>query len=103
MKCFDQFKFAQKLENTILEKGYSVKDVADYLDVSTQAVYGWIDGRKMAKIDNLIPLADLIDVKLDDLIPSYETEWKGTSLNGRNIAEKHIQNRKKDCNKEKLL
>lgn len=34
MKRFDQFHFAENLARVIDDKGYSVKDVADYLDVS---------------------------------------------------------------------
>ena len=93
MKRFDQFQFAERLERAIAEKGYSVKDVADYLDVSVQAVYGWMDGCKVPKLDNLIPLADLIGLRLDEMLPSYEAEWEGASLNGRAIEQRHLEER----------
>lgn len=93
MKRFDQFHFAENLARVIDDKGYSVKDVADYLDVSVQAVYGWLYGTRMPKIDNLIPLADLIDRSLDDLLPSYEAEWDGASINGKTIEQRHLEER----------
>ncbi len=94
MRRFDQFHFAERLATAMAKKGYSVKDIADYLDVSVQAVYGWLDGTRIPKIDNLIPLADLIDRTLDELIPTYEKEWDGASINGKAIEQRHLEERK---------
>ena len=93
MKKLNQFRFAECLTKAIREKGYTVKDVADYLNISVQAVYGWIYGTKMPKIDNLVPLADLVDKRLDELIPTCESEWVGQTLNGRNIEQRRLQER----------
>ena len=47
----------------------------------------------MPKIDNLIPLADLIDKSLDELLPSYEAEWDGASINGKVVEQRHLEER----------
>ena len=93
MKRFDRFHFATRLETALSEKGYSVKDAADYLDITAQAVYGWLDGTRVPKLDNLIPLADLLGISLDELLPSYEAEWDGATLNGRAIEQRRLEER----------
>lgn len=48
--------------------GIKVKDMADALGVSTQAVAKWQAGTAMPTIDNLVILAAMLDKKIDDII-----------------------------------
>ena len=48
--------------------GIKVKDVADTLGVSTQAVAKWQAGTALPTIDNLVILAAMLDTKIDDIL-----------------------------------
>lgn len=48
--------------------GIKVKDVANTLGVSTQAVAKWQAGTALPTIDNLVILAAMLDTKIDDIL-----------------------------------
>ncbi|MCQ2526382.1 MAG: helix-turn-helix domain-containing protein [Lachnospiraceae bacterium] len=49
--------------------GLSVKDIQDIFGFATpQAIYKWQHGTAIPTIDNLIILASVLDVTIDDLI-----------------------------------
>lgn len=50
-------------------RGLSVKEVAGKLMLSsTQAVYQWENGQTLPSVDNLVLLADLFEVSVDELL-----------------------------------
>lgn len=51
---------------------FSVDALAEDLGVSAQAVYKWESGRSMPSIDNLVCLAYLFDVRIDDIVIKKE-------------------------------
>lgn len=50
------------------EKGLSRQDLADLLYLRYCTVWTWETGKRSPEIDNLIALAFLFNVKLDDLL-----------------------------------
>lgn len=51
------------------QSGFTVKDVQDILGFSTpQAIYKWQRGTALPTIDNLVALAAIFNVTVDDLI-----------------------------------
>ena len=56
------------------QKGVSQEKIAEMLDVSRQAVTKWEAGQTTPSSDNLIALANLYDVSLDELIGKSENE-----------------------------
>ena len=49
--------------------GLSVRDIQQAVGFNTpQAIYKWLHGASLPQIDNLIILASLLNVTLDDLI-----------------------------------
>lgn len=47
----------------------SVKEIQEVFGFSTpQAVYKWINGRNLPTVDNLIILAEIFDVTIDDIL-----------------------------------
>lgn len=48
--------------------GIKVKDMADTLGVSPQAVAKWQTGTALPTIDNLVILAAMLDTKIDDIL-----------------------------------
>lgn len=50
-------------------KELTVKEVQEQFGFSTpQAVYKWINGISLPSVDNLVVLADLFEVRVDDLL-----------------------------------
>ena len=57
------------------EKGVSVREVQDFLQLeSVQAIYNWLYGQSLPTVSNLFLLAELLDVKMDDLIVGETTK-----------------------------
>ena len=48
--------------------GITVKDMANTLGVSTQAVAKWQAGTALPTIDNLVILAAMLNTKIDDIL-----------------------------------
>lgn len=48
--------------------GIKVKDMADALGVTQQAVAKWQAGAALPTIDNLVILAAMLDTKIDDIL-----------------------------------
>ena len=49
-------------------KGLSVKDICDITGVTVQAVYHWQYGKKLPSIDNLVILASIFEVTMDEIV-----------------------------------
>ncbi len=88
MRVLDIKAFACTLEKAIENSDYTIKDVSDYLDVSVQAVYSWLDGSKLPKLERLVPLAYLLDIKIDELLPTIDVKWYGAVPNGAEVEKK---------------
>ena len=51
------------------ERGYTVKDVQQYLGLgSVQSVYHWLNGISMPTIDNLYALSEMFQISIDDML-----------------------------------
>jgi len=59
----------KKIKALSVEKGYSVAKIQQALQLeSCQAVYKWFSGKSLPTSDNLVLLAQLFDVKVDDIL-----------------------------------
>lgn len=68
----------ERLKMYRTQKGLSQEKIAEMLDVSRQAVTKWEAGQTTPSSDNLIALANLYDVSLDELIGKNEDEMSST-------------------------
>ena len=65
----DKRKTGINLRRIMDERGFSVKDVQQYLGLgSVQSVYHWLNGLSLPTIDNLYALSYLFQVPVDDII-----------------------------------
>lgn len=65
----DMDRTGARLKMARLSSGLAVKDVQKVIGLtSPQAIYKWESGKSMPTIDNLVILAWLCKVRLDDLI-----------------------------------
>jgi len=58
-----------RIDVLIHESEYSVRDISEKLGFETpQAVYKWMQGKTLPKLDNLVALAAILDVSIDDIL-----------------------------------
>ena len=59
----------QNIDHLRIEAGMSVKDMQAVFGFATpQAIYKWIHGTYMPTIDNLVILAAMFDVTMDEIV-----------------------------------
>ncbi|MBQ6359888.1 MAG: helix-turn-helix transcriptional regulator [Lachnospiraceae bacterium] len=59
----------QNIDRLRIAAGLSVRDIQMVFGFATpQAIYKWIHGTSMPTIDNLVILAAMLDVTLDELV-----------------------------------
>ena len=65
----DMVKTGQNIMRLRIKNGFSVKDIQDVFGFATpQAIYKWQYGTAMPTIDNLVVLAALFQVHMDDIL-----------------------------------
>ena len=58
-----------KIDVLIHESEYSVRDISEKLGFETpQAIYKWMQGKTLPKLDNLVALASILNVSIDDIL-----------------------------------
>ena len=65
----DMVRTGQNINRLRKNAGVSVKDLQDVFGFSTpQAIYKWQHGTALPTIDNLVVLAAVLGVKIDDIL-----------------------------------
>ena len=65
----DKVKTGKQLKQLIKNKGYTIKDIQQYLSLSCiQTIYRWFDGINIPSVDNLYALSALLQVPVDRLL-----------------------------------
>lgn len=58
-----------RIDVLIHESEYSVRDISEKLGFETpQAIYKWMQGKTLPKLDNLVALAAILKVSVDDIL-----------------------------------
>ena len=58
-----------RIDVLIHESEYSVRDISEELGFETpQAIYKWMQGKTLPKLDNLVALAAILNVSIDDIL-----------------------------------
>ena len=68
MVTIDMEKTGKRIKEIRKRSGMTIRQVQEACGISAAAVCKWQNGQAMPTLDNLIILADLWDVKMDDLI-----------------------------------
>ena len=69
MPTIDMVKTGQNIMNLRQQAGLSVKELQDIFGFATpQAIYKWQQGLALPTIDNLVALAALLNVAIDDIL-----------------------------------
>lgn len=89
MRCIDKGKFRDSIYYLIRDLPYTNEEVASKLGVTVQAMHKWTNGKSMPTLKKLVALSGLAGCKLDDLIPTCEVSWEGTSEKGRRVEAEY--------------
>lgn len=72
-----------KIDSLRKKANLSVKEIQEVFGFeSPQAIYKWIHGRNLPTVDNLIILAEIFGVSVDDILSIDYREIKEDKLNG---------------------
>ena len=65
----DREKTGDNLRVIMACRGYTVKEVQEYLNLgSVQSIYHWLEGKSMPTIDNLYALSELFQLSIDEIV-----------------------------------
>ena len=71
----DMVRTGQNINRLRRNAGVSVKDLQDVFGFATpQAIYKWQHGAALPTIDNLVVLAAVLGVKIDDILVMNDTK-----------------------------
>lgn len=77
----DVKKIGEAIRHLRIKEGFTQKDIAEYLDISFQAVSKWERGLCVPDAAYLVKLAEYLNVELDDLLEGnikyLDDEWCG--------------------------
>ena len=79
----DMAETGRRIERRRREAGLSVRDLQDYFGFEyPQAIYKWQRGKSLPTVDNLLALARLLRVPMEDLLVCEDREvicviWRG--------------------------
>ena len=69
LPTIDMIRTGQNISRLRKQAGLSVKDIQDIFGFATpQAIYKWQQGVALPTIDNLVVLAAVLQVRLDDIL-----------------------------------
>ena len=69
MPVIDMVRTGQNIARLRKQAGLSVKDLQDIFGFATpQAIYKWQQGAALPTIDNLVALAAVLQVRMDDIL-----------------------------------
>ena len=64
-----------KIKTVMKQKGFSARELSVLMEFPyVQTIYNWFAGKNMPTLDNLIVLAQILGVKMDDLIVTQQVE-----------------------------
>ncbi len=61
-----------RIKTLMEERGISIRDVSDYMNVSFQAVYRWQKGETLPTISNMYVLGQLLKTDVNDMLVAKE-------------------------------
>ena len=70
----DREKFGSFIARLRKEKGYTQKELAEKLSISDKAVSKWETGKSLPDISLLVPLADIMEVTVTELLEARRIE-----------------------------
>lgn len=82
MHRISKYRTGKRIQRLMAERGVSVRELQEQMELeSAQAVYKWIHGQALPTTENMMMLAKILNVPMEELIVmdgdgDWETEWK---------------------------
>ena len=81
----------QRLKKLIFEKGFTVKDIQNHLQLSCpQPVYRWMRGEILPSVDHLYVLSKLFGVHMEDMLVSKNMPADAMIFESRKNERRHL-------------
>lgn len=62
-------EIGDRLYSLIENSKYTLEDIADFLELTTtRVIYDWMNGKKIPSTENLLNLAKLFNVQMEDIL-----------------------------------
>lgn len=69
MPVIDMNATGKNIKKIMTDKGFTIKDIQNIFGFATpQAVYKWIWGKSLPTIDNMVVIADIFGVTIDEIL-----------------------------------
>lgn len=68
MACVDMIATGQRIHDLRIKAGMTIKNIQDACGITATSVCNWQKGKSVPSVDNLVILAALWHVGLDDII-----------------------------------
>ena len=68
----DCVQTGKNLTELMYSHDVNVKQLANTLGVSNQAVYKWLNGKALPSLDNLFQISHILNVSMDDIVIGIE-------------------------------
>lgn len=68
MPCIDMQATGQRIRQLRINAGMTIKDIQDACGITSTSVCNWQKGKALPSVDNLMVLAWLWNVKIDDIL-----------------------------------
>ena len=68
LRQINLIKTGERIQQLRKERGLTVRQITDTLGLTIHSYYRWVWGKSVPSVDNLVMLADIFGVKIDDII-----------------------------------
>ena len=90
MTKFNEITFAKVFRTVLKNKRVKQRDLAKALDVTVQAISNYATGKAIPTLENLVKIANYLDISIDYLLTGKRNEYRGVRSTS-NLDDKAIE------------
>ena len=64
----DMIKTGQKIRELRIKKAITAENLAEMMGITSQAVFRWQNGKALPSLDNMLLLASIFEVMVEDIV-----------------------------------
>ena len=77
---FNESIFARVFRNVLKSKRVKQRDLANALNITAQAISNYANGKAIPTLENLVKIANYLDISVDYLLTGKKNEYRGVRL-----------------------
>ncbi len=70
----DREETGRKIQHVMEAHGHTIRSLSAEMGLTYQAVHYYLSGKKMPTLDNIVSMAEILHVKVDDLLATKREE-----------------------------